>query len=353
MKILIVGGAGFIGSHAAEYYAKKGDEVVIFDNLSRSELLDREIKNPKYNWNYLKNNYEIKLIEGDVRNFGEVKKAAKDVDAIIHAAAQTAVTTSLKDPQTDFEINALGTFNVLEAARRENSAVIYCSTNKVYGDNVNEISVEEKEDRYEFSESSFKNGVSEDLSIDSCEHTPYGCSKLAGDLYVQDYAKREEIDAAVFRMSCIYGPRQFGVEDQGWVAWFTLATLLDKPLTIYGDGKQVRDILYVADLIDAFDSFLNRRKELHSGVFNIGGGPNNTLSLLELLDILEDETGKKTEIKYSDWRPGDQEVYISNISRVKEDLHWKPKVGPRPGIKKLINWAKKNKSIFQEVKGEV
>lgn len=346
MKVVVIGGGGFVGSHAAEYYARKGDEISVLDNLSRAKLLGLKIKRLEHNWECLKNNYGIELIDGDIRNAEKVESAAKSADVIIHAAAQTAVTTSLKDPRTDFEINALGTFNILEAARKEGSAVIFCSTNKVYGNNVNKISVKEKESRYEFSDPKFRNGVPEDFSIDLCEHTPYGCSKLAADLYVQDYAERDEIDAAVFRMSCIYGTRQFGVEDQGWVAWFTIATLLDKPITIYGDGKQVRDLLFVSDLINAFDSFVKRRDKIHHGVFNIGGGPENTLSLLELLDLLKEETGKNPEIKFSEWRPGDQKVYISDISKAKRKLGWAPKVGPEEGLEKLIKWVLQNKKLF-------
>lgn len=342
----MTGGAGFVGSHVAEYYAKRRDEVVVLDNLSRAELLNREMKRPKYNWEYLNKNYDIELIQGDIRHQERITEAAKGVDAIFHAAAQTAVTASLDDPKTDFRINALGTFNVLEAAKEEDAAAAYCSTNKVYGDNVNDISIEEREKRYEFSDPSFENGVPEDLSIDLCEHTPYGCSKLAGDVYVQDYAERNEVDAAVFRMSCIYGARQFGLEDQGWVAWFALATLMDEPLTIYGDGKQVRDVLYVSDLVKAFDSFIERRDKLHSGVFNMGGGIDNTISLLELLDVLEEETGKRPKIEYSDWRPSDQKVYISDISKAQKELNWEPEIGPVEGVKKLINWIEKNKSIF-------
>ncbi|MFQ6056024.1 MAG: NAD-dependent epimerase/dehydratase family protein [Methanosarcinales archaeon] len=221
MKILITGGAGFVGSHVAEYYAKKNEEVVVFDNLSRAQLLGYDSTNAMYNWNYLKSNYpDIELVKGDIRDSDKVEKVAKDAEVIIHTAAQTAVTTSLEDPRTDFEVNALGTFNVLEAAR--------CSTNKVYGDNVNNIQVKERDKRYVFE---LENGIPETFPIDNCEHTPYGASKLAGNpFYVQDYAHRHEINAAVFRMSCIYGTRQFGVEDQGWVAWFTIATLLVRPI---------------------------------------------------------------------------------------------------------------------------
>jgi CDP-paratose 2-epimerase len=347
-KILVTGGAGFVGSHVAESHAKRGNDVIVFDNLSREHLLGKGYKNANYNWNHLARYNNIKLIKGDVTNFEELKEASKDVNAIIHTAAQTAVTTSLTEPKTDFMINTLGTFNVLEAARKfcSNPAIIFCSTNKVYGNNVNGINVMEKETRYAF-EDKFKNGVPETFPIDLCEHTPYGCSKLAGDLYTQDYAKIYGLKTAVFRMSCIYGTRQFGVEDQGWVAWFTIATITGKPITIYGDGKQVRDILYVTDLVNAFDNFLQRKNQLSGEVFNMGGGPENTISLLELLDMLEQLTGKRSKITFSNWRPSDQKVYVSNISKAKEKLRWSPKVSPKEGVEKLVNWILENKRLFK------
>ena len=239
--------------------------------------------------------------------------------------------------------------NVLEAARlsKENPVFIFCSTNKVYGDNVNKIPVKELEKRYVFNDLNYKNGIPETFSTDLCEHTPYGASKLAADLYVQDYAHRNEIDAAVFRMSCIYGTRQFGVEDQGWFAWFTIATLLDKPITIYGDGKQVRDVLYVRDLVKAFDIFVHKRDKLHHDVYNIGGGIENTISLLELLDILEEITGKRSIIIYDDWRPSDQKVYISDLDKVQKELDWKPEVDAKKGVSKLVEWINDNRKLFK------
>lgn len=346
-KVLVTGGAGFIGSHVAESHAKKGNDVIVFDNLSREHLLGKGYKKANYNWNYLRRYNNIKLIKGDITNFEELKEASKDVDAIIHTAAQTAVTTSPADPKTDFMINMLGTLNILEAARisKSDPAIIYTSTNKVYGDNVNKINVIEKETRYTF-ENKFRNGIPETFPIDLCEHTPYGCSKLAADLYTQDYAKIYGLKTAVFRMSCIYGPRQFGVEDQGWVAWFTIATVTGKPITIYGNGKQVRDILYVTDLVNAFDNFLQRKNQLSGEVFNMGGGPENTISLLELLDMLEKLIGKRSEITFSNWRTSDQKVYISNISKAKEKLGWKPKVSPKEGVKRLVDWVSENKHLF-------
>jgi len=347
VKILVTGGAGFVGSHAAEYYAKKGEDVIVLDNLSRAETLGINQNATSYNRSHLKNSYgNVRLIKGDVRDFKKVEEAARDVDAIIHAAAQVAVTTSVKDPKTDLEVNILGTFNALEAARRSKTSptIIFCSTNKVYGTNVNKIPVKEGEKRYYIADEKYANGIPEDFPIDLCEHTPYGCSKLAADLYAQDYAHTYGLKTGVFRMSCIYGSRQFGVEDQGWVAWFTIATLLNKPLTIYGNGKQVRDILHISDLIEAYDTFMN--SNLKHEVFNIGGGPENTLSLLELLDMLEGLAGKRAKVTYSHWRPGDQKVYISNVSKAKTLLNWEPKVKPREGVQRLIKWVQNNAELF-------
>lgn len=371
--ILVTGGAGFIGSHVSEYYAQRGEDVIVFDNLSRANLLGKhvvskanlEVKNSHYNWDYLKRYNNIRLIKGDIRDKNSLEKVAKEADIIIHTAAQTAVTTSVFAPEPDFSINTVGTFNLLEAARNSGRrpTIIYCSTNKVYGANVNRIPVIEGRTCYTFSNninlskdfqsltfnpqpSTFdpNRGIPESFSIDLCEHTPYGCSKLSGDLYMQDYAHLYGLKVGVFRMSCIYGTRQFGVEDQGWVAWFTIATILDKPITIYGDGKQVRDLLYVSDLVNAYDKFI--ASDLPYGVFNIGGGPENTLSLLELLKTLEDLTGKRSKIDFADWRPSDQKVYISDITLVKEKLNWRPAIPPIEGVKRLVHWVEENKDIF-------
>jgi CDP-paratose 2-epimerase len=346
MKILVTGGAGFIGSHVAEYYAKRREEVIVFDNLSRAKTLTNSIGDTFYNLTYLKNNYDnITLILRDVRKFEEIKEASNGVDVIVHAAAQVAVTTSLMDPRIDFEINALGTFNVLEAARLNDAAVVYCSTNKVYGKNVNKIRINVKEKRYCFADKEYKDGIPERFPIGLNGHSPYGCSKLTGDLYVQDYAHTYGLKTGVFRMSCVYGERQFGVEDQGWVAWFTIATLTDKSITIYGDGKQVRDVLYVTDLLEVFNAFLE--SSLKHEVFNIGGSPKNTLSLLELLDLLKELTGKEPQVSFTNWRPADQKVYVSDISRAKQMLRWQPKISPKMGVKRLVDWASKNITLFK------
>lgn len=346
MKFLITGGAGFVGSHVAEYYAQRGNSILVLDNLSRFELFKRKGgKKIMANWNYLRQYSNIELIKGDVRDTEKLSLLAKNVDVIIHTAAQTAVTASVTNPQEDFSVNAIGSFNVLEVARKSERrpTIIFCSTNKVYGGNVNKIEVVEANTRYNFA-SDYRNGIPEGFDIDNCEHSPYGCSKLCGDIYMQDYAHLYGLKIGIFRMSCIYGTRQFGIEDQGWVAWFTIATILGKPITIYGDAKQVRDILYVADLINAYDKFI--KSDIKIGVFNIGGGAKMTISLIELLDILEQETGRKSPVRYEDWRPGDQKVYISDIRKVCRELLWSPIINPRKGIKKLIKWIEENKDLF-------
>ena len=344
-NILVTGGCGFVGTHLAKFYADQGHKVLVFDNLSRINIFGHYLKNSKYNWDYLKNYDNITLMNIDITNSSLLtKNLMQDIDIILHTAGQTAVTTSVTNPKNDFMINTVGTFNILEASRQycKNPKIMFCSTNKVYGDNVNQVKVIEKEKTYVF-EKQYENGIPEDMSIDNCGHTPYGCSKTSADIYVQDYAKTYGMNTAIFRMSCIYGERQFGVEDQGWIAWFTIATLLNKPITIYGNGKQVRDTLNVQDFVYAVDAFINTNKK-----FNIGGGKNNTLSLLELLDLLKKFTNKTISPTFQDWRPSDQKVYISNIDKAERLLGWKPTINPEEGVKKLVSWVKDNKSVFFE-----
>jgi CDP-paratose 2-epimerase len=341
-RVLVTGGAGFVGSHAVEYYADRGATVTALDNLSRVETLsaDESRNTAAYNWEYLGEEYpDVDRVEADIRDADRLAEIVEGHDAIVHTAGQVAVTASLVDPRTDFTVNAEGTFNVLEAARKADSdpAVVFASTNKVYGNNVNDIPVREEESRYWYDDPEYDDGIPETLSIDGCEHTPYGTSKLAADLYVQDYAARGVVDAAAFRMSCIYGPRQFGNEDQGWVAHFVLSTLRDESLTIFGDGKQVRDVLYVKDLIRAYDSFLSDPQD-KPAVYNIGGGSDCTTSLLEFLDLLEQDTGNRPLVTYDDWREGDQKVYVSDISRAHEKLDWEPQVRFDDGIERYLNW---------------
>jgi len=349
--MLVTGGAGFIGSHAAEFFAQRGYDVTVLDNLSRGRLLKRDDPNARFNWDHLARQGRVTLVEGDVRDMEKVLPLVAEADVVLHAAAQTAVTTSVVDPATDFHSNALGTFNVLEAARRggRKPAVVFCSTNKVYGENVNAIGVEAGERRYRFPER-WSAGIPESFSIDHCEHTPYGCSKLTGDLYVQDFGRLYGLRTGVFRMSCIYGTRQFGMEDQGWVAWFVIAALTGKPLTIFGDGKQVRDVLWVEDLLRAYEAFLT--SDLPSGVFNMGGGQEMTLSLLELLELIKRETGIAPATRYADWRPSDQKVYVSDIRRAQEVLGWQPQVSPAEGVRRLIAWTREHRDRFTPPGGE-
>jgi CDP-paratose 2-epimerase len=342
-QVLVTGGAGFIGSHAAAFYSERGATVTALDNLSRTETLKHANKSrdtAAYNWQYLQDTHpDVNLVEADIRDAARMTELVEGHDAVVHTAGQVAVTASIQDPRTDFEVNAAGSFNIIDAARRAESepAVVLASTNKVYGNNVNEIPVREEPTRYWYDDPDFEQGIPESLSIDDCEHTPYGVSKLAADLYVQDYAARNEVDAATFRMSCIYGPRQFGNEDQGWVAHFALSTLRDEPLTIFGDGKQVRDVLYVDDLTRAYDAFLSAPQG-KPAVYNIGGGPGNTTSLVEFLDLLEAKTGTRTEINFDAWREGDQKVYVSDISRAREELDWEPVVSFEEGIDRFLAW---------------
>jgi CDP-paratose 2-epimerase len=345
MKILVTGGAGFIGSHVAEYYARRGDDVVVFDNLSRARLLKQADTNARHNWNYLGQFKNVKRVLGDICDLKALLPHCRKADTIFHIAGQTAVTTSVTHPEPDFATNALGTFNVLEAIRRsgEQKNVVFTSTNKVYGDNVNLLAIREQKTRYGLT-AKYKSGVPESLSVDHCKHTPYGCSKLTADLYMQDWGKLYGHRVGVFRMSCIYGTRQFGFEDQGWLAWFTIAALKQRPVTIYGDGKQMRDVLFVTDLVQAFDRFVKSKHE--GGVFNTGGGSGNTLSLLELVDKLADRFGRRLEMSFSDWRPSDQKVFVSDISKLQRELKWSPKVTPDQGVDHLVAWVKANSKLW-------
>lgn len=345
VRILVTGGAGMVGSHVAEHFAREGWDVVALDNLMRSKLFGSDKKSVEYNWNYLQRYNNIRRIVGDVRCEEDVRKALGDgVDAVVHTAGQPGVPLSMRIPKEDFSINAQGTLNVLECVRLicPKAAVVYCSTNKVYGENVDNIRLRRNKTRYHYVG---KRTVPESMSIDHTGHTPYGASKYVGDLYVQEYAHSYGMKTAVFRMSCIYGTRQFGFEDQGWAAWFVIAAFKGLPLTIYGDGCQVRDMLFVTDLVDAYARFISSR--IQHGVYNIGGGPKNTASLLEFLDRIEVKLPRRPAVSFSDWRPSDQKVYISDISKVSRELGWSPKVSVDEGADRLIAWVRENASLFE------
>src|SRR3989344_1318864 len=340
MSELVIGGAGFIGSNLCDRLLASGKEVVVLDNFSR--------KGTRRNFQWLESRHpDIGLIEADIRNDQqELEEAVAGARNIYHLAAQVAVTTSVADPRLDFEVNALGTFNVLEAVRKANphAFLIFSSTNKVYGALEHEpVAVKGK--RYEFRH--LKKGVSEKMNLDF--HSPYGCSKGIADQYVRDYSRIYGLNTVVFRQSCIYGKRQFGIEDQGWVAWFTIAAAMQKPITIYGNGKQVRDILDVSDLISAFLLAEKKQKKAVGQIYNIGGGPKNPLSLLELIDFLDKKIDKKIHPMFAKVRPGDQPIYVSNISKAKKELGWEPKINIKKGLKQLIEWVKENQLEIKQV----
>jgi len=339
-RYLIVGGAGFIGVNAAAHYAQQGHPVTVLDNFSR--------RGTQENVQWLQQEHpDVKVVHADIRtDRGILATEAAGCDVLLHLAAQVAVTTSVADPRTDFEINALGSFNVLEAARQaaRPPIVLYSSTNKVYG-GMEDLRVILDGNRYRYEKS--RHGISEDRGLDF--HSPYGCSKGAADQYVRDYARIYGLRTVVLRQSCIYGPHQFGIEDQGWVAWFALRSLLGEPVTIYGDGKQVRDVLYVDDLIKAFDAAIEQIDKAAGKAYNTGGGPRNTLSLLELLSLLEQINGSKTDYSFSDWRPGDQRVYVSDVRRARRELGWVPKTSPEDGLKHMLAWMAANRELILRV----
>lgn len=338
MKIFITGGAGFIGSNSAHYFLKQGHSVVIYDNLTR--------KGGPANLEWLRTNHGDKLqfIQGDIRDYETLCQSIQGADVVLHLASQVAVTTSVKDPREDFEINALGTFNVVEAVRNHvpKAAVLYSSTNKVYG-GMEEARVVDQGERYGYADYPF--GVPETHPLDF--HSPYGCSKGTGDQYIIDYARIYGLRTLCLRQSCIYGRRQFGVEDQGWVAHFVIATVLNRSINIYGDGKQVRDLLHVNDLIQAYDIGMQKIDEVRGQAFNLGGGPQNTLSIwTEFGPMLEELAGKTVQIQRGDWRPGDQRVFIADIRKAKKMLGWEPKISPIDGIADLYQWVSQNQSLF-------
>ncbi len=321
MKILITGGAGFIGFNVAQKLKSKGHDVIILDNK-------KDGKNA-LNWS-LAEECGIKTIHGSINH---LPLLGGDVDAIVHCAAQTAVTKSLEDPCHDFITNAEGTFNVCEFARKHDAKIIYTSTNKVYGGNVNKISLKERETRYQYG--SKKYCIDELFPIDHTAHSPYGSSKLAADLYVQEYHHTYGLDTVVFRMSCIYGSDQTGSEDQGWIAHMVHQWVHGGRINIFGNGKQVRDVLHIDDLIPLFLRVIERDV---SGVFNIGGGLKNTISVLELINMLDEwEPHNRDMIFWYPWRLADQKVYISNASKAQKILGFRPTISPQKGIRGLFN----------------
>jgi CDP-paratose 2-epimerase len=338
-NVLVTGGAGFIGSNLVHALLSAGHHITVFDALLR--------RGTEHNLAWLRGQHppgRLRFIQGDVRDFAALRTAVADADVIYHLAGQVAVTSSVEDPRTDYEINALGTFNLLEAARLggRRPTIVFTSTNKVYGGMEDVVTVE-RATRYEYRD--LPHGVSESQPLDF--HSPYGCSKGAADQYVRDYGRIYGLPTVVFRMSCIYGPRQFGNEDQGWLAHFLIAALTGKPITIYGDGKQVRDVLFVEDLVRAFRLAAERIDSVAGQVFNIGGGPANTLAVWqEFQDLLADLKGEKVPVRYGEWRPGDQPCYVSDIRKANRLLGWEPRVSKEEGVRRLWEWVA-SESLFR------
>lgn len=362
MKVLVTGGCGLIGSHVAEYYKGKGDEVLVMDNLERSKLLGHEVSDERKNYNLNRlADLDVPVVQLDVSDPGdwaEISEMFGNFDAIIHCAAQCGVPTSINDPVRDFEVNATGTLLALEAARTWNAKLVYASTNKVYPIHGGWRLEGKANPRWRWIKKKFhENGwpVNGDLwsfddgngkrSYCSGARTPYGASKYAGDLYCQEYARIYGVRTGVFRMSCIYGEHQMGFEEQGWATWFAIAQEKELPLTIYGDGYQVRDMLHVSDVVRAYDAYI--QSDVNHGVWNLGGGPSNTLSLVECMKLLM-KLNPEREFSggHENWRPSDQRVYTSDIRELQSTFGWEPLVSPAEGMKGVVEWVQENSEVF-------
>lgn len=337
---LVTGGAGFIGSNYVHRLLERGEKVTVYDNLSRTGA--------KLNLAWLEEKFgkhAFQLVVGDVTDAVGLAEAARGADIIVHLAGQVAVTTSVTNPRDDFLSNALGTFNALEAARLSgrNPVFIYASTNKVYG-GMEDVRIVEEATRWRYAD--LPMGCPETQPLDF--HSPYGCSKGTGDQYVRDYARIYGLQTVVMRQSCIYGPRQFGVEDQGWLAWMIIAAVTGKPITIYGDGKQVRDVLHVEDLLDAYDVAISKIEAAKGQVYNLGGGTHNVLAVwAEFGPLLEKLLGKQITVARADWRPGDQRVFYADLRKSKRELGWEPKIDLAKGMGMMFEWIVTNKGLFQ------
>ncbi len=331
---LVTGGAGFIGANTVRTLAERGDRAVVFDNLSRPTAA--------LNVEWLEAETELELVRADVRNSEAVDRVFAErgpFDVVLHLAGQVAVTTSVADPRDDFETNVGGTFNVLDATRRlsPSAAFLNASTNKVYG-RLAHHRVEERETRY--ADIDAPEGISEAEPLDP--HSPYGCSKCAADVYTLDYARIYGLRATSLRQSCIYGPRQFGIEDQGWVAWFATAIRLGRPLTIFGNGKQVRDLLHVDDLVALYLLVAENADVCAGRAYNVGGGPANALSLLELLERLRDWRGAELKLRFAEARTGDQPVFVADSRRALGDLGWAPHTTTEEGLPDLLAFVERH-----------
>jgi CDP-paratose 2-epimerase len=341
-KVIVTGGCGFLGSHVCEYFIKQGDEVISYDNMTKHELARTGFAAEEaryHNWNYLKA-IGVQLVKADVRNYEELLDNAQGCNYIIHTAAQPAMTISWEDPRLDISTNVMGTFNILETARTLKIPVACCATVHVYGNGINDTLVE-ADNKYVRNPS----GIDENHTILEGALTPLHASKAAGDIYTKVYIDTYKLEAASFRLTGIYGTRQFGGEDHGWVANFAIRSAIGWPCVIYGNGKQVRDIIYATDICRAFDAFYKNR---FPGIYNIGGGNKTAISLLECIDILEEINGSRPDVKFDKDRHGDLRYFICDISKAKKYLNWEPEILPRDGIAKLLEWIKQNINIFKK-----
>jgi CDP-paratose 2-epimerase len=338
---LITGGAGFIGTNLADRLLRAGRQVRIYDNLSRSGA-EQNLR-----WLRAIHGSRLQFHRGDVRSAAGIRSVIADIGTVFHLAAQVAVTTSLADPREDFAVNAEGALNLLEEIRQAGRQIglVFTSTNKVYGA-LEDISLTASSDRYHPACGVCAIDETRPLSF----HSPYGCSKGTADQYVLDYARGYSLSAAVFRMSCIYGPHQYGTEDQGWVAHFLIQALQDLPITIYGDGKQVRDLLYIDDLIDALTCAEAHLLQIAGQAFNIGGGPNNTISLIELIERITVLNGSPPVVDYGPWRIGDQRWYVSNSNKFERATGWRPKISIGSGLGRLYEWLSVNRRAAPAVR---
>lgn len=337
--ILITGGAGFVGVNLAHRFLEKGLKVMIYDNLSRDGVIE--------NLQWLRERHPENLFVqiSDIQEKYILERCVKNALAVYHFSAQVAVTTSLTDPTHDFNTNITGTFNLLEAIRNspKQPPLFFTSTNKVYG-NLGDMEFELTDTRYESTDPKIRKiGIDETQNLDF--HSPYGCSKGAADQYILDYCKSYGLKTVVFRMSCIYGPHQFGNEDQGWLAHFLISAVKNKPITIYGNGKQVRDILYVEDLVDAFELALKNINKIKGQVFNIGGGVDNTVSLKEILHKIKELIGVEMDLAFEEWRTGDQYYYVSDFSKFEKATGWYPKYSVDQGLAGLLHWLNENRNM--------
>jgi CDP-paratose 2-epimerase len=333
--VLITGGAGFIATNVADRLLRDGCRVRVFDNLSRAGV-EQNVR-----WLRAQHGDRVEFQAGDVRDLAAVRSAVAGVERVFHFAAQVAVTTSLVDPFLDFDVNARGTLNLLEAIRAldERPSLLFTSTNKVYG-HLDDVPLRQSGLRYQPEANAVgRRGISESRPLDF--HSPYGCSKGAAEQYVLDYARTFEVPAVVFRMSCIYGPHQFGTEDQGWVAHFLIKALERQPVTLYGDGLQVRDILFVGDLVDAMLLAHANIHRISGEAFNIGGGPSRTVSLLELLNLIGEMLGDRPAVRIEPWRPADQRYYVSDTTKFEAATRWRPKTSVKDGVRALLGWLMK------------